>query len=84
MRLLDQLISIVGAILILAAYLSLQRGWMRREDRRVNAINLAGSVLLTYAAIRNWNLGFIVLEGSWAILSIPGTFRRQPVGRLDV
>jgi hypothetical protein len=76
MRLLDQLVSLVGAILILAAYLSLQRGWMRREDRRFNAINLVGSILLTYSAVKNWNVGFMVLEGSWALLSIPGTLRR--------
>lgn len=75
MQLFDQLISLVGAILILAAYLSLQRGWMRREERLFNAINLVGSILLTYSAVRNWNVGFIVLEGSWALLSIPGTLR---------
>jgi hypothetical protein len=75
MRLFDQLISLAGAILILAAYLSLQRGWMRREDRVFNAVNLVGSVLLTYSAVKNWNVGFIVLEGSWALLSIPGTIK---------
>ncbi len=75
MQLFDQLISLVGAILILAAYLSLQRGWMRREERLFNAINLVGSILLTYSAVRNWNVGFMVLEGSWALLSIPGTLR---------
>lgn len=64
-------------MLILYAYLALQRGWMRREDRAFNAINLGGSVLLTYAAVKNWNLGFIILEGSWALLSIPGAFAKQ-------
>ncbi len=78
MRLFDQLVSMAGAALILAAYLALQRGWMRREERRYNALNLVGSVLLTYAAVRNWNLGFIILEGSWALLSLPGTFRGTP------
>jgi hypothetical protein len=81
MRLLDQLISLLGAILILAAYLSLQRGWIRREDRGFNAVNLVGSVLLTYSAVKNWNVGFIVLEGSWALLSIPGTLKPRRVPR---
>lgn len=76
MPLLDQLASLVGAALILAAYLALQRGWMARESRNYNALNLVGSIFLTYAAVRNWNLGFIILEGSWALLSIPGAFRR--------
>jgi hypothetical protein len=78
MQLLDQLVSLAGAALILAAYLALQRGWMRREERRYNALNLVGSLLLTYSAVRNWNVGFIILEGSWALLSLPGTLRRQP------
>lgn len=72
----DQLVSLAGAMLILAAYLSLQRGWMRREGRPFNAINLLGSLLLTYAAVKNWNLGFVILEGSWALLSVPGTFAK--------
>jgi hypothetical protein len=78
MRLLDQLVSILGAVLILTAYLALQRGRLSRESRAFNAINLAGSLLLTYSAIRTWNVGFIILEGSWALLSLPGTIRRQP------
>ena len=75
MRLLDQLVSLVGAVLILAAYLALQRSWLPRESRAFNAMNFVGSALLTYAAVRNGNLGFIVLEGTWALLSLPGTIR---------
>lgn len=76
MRLLDQLVSLVGAALILAGYLALQRGWLPRESRAFNAMNFVGSALLTYAAVRSGNLGFIVLEGTWALLSLPGTVRR--------
>jgi hypothetical protein len=75
MRLLDQLVSMVGAVLILSGYLALQRGWLGRETRAYNALNFFGSALLAYAAVRNWNLGFIVLEGAWALLSLPGTIR---------
>jgi hypothetical protein len=80
MRLLDQLVSLVGAILILGAYVALQRGWLPRESRAYNAMNFVGSALLTYAAVRNWNLGFVILEGAWALLSLPGTLR--PGGRM--
>jgi len=76
MPLLDQLASLVGAALILGAYVALQRGWLPRESRQYNALNLAGSLLLTWSAVRDWNLGFIILEASWALLSLPGTFRR--------
>ncbi len=75
MRLLDQLVSLAGAALILAAYVALQRGWLPREGRAYNALNFTGSALLTVVAVRDWNLGFIVLEGAWALLSLPGTIR---------
>ena len=75
MKIFSQVASVVGAVLILAAYVALQRGWMRREERRFNAINLVGSSLLTYSAVVDRNLGFIIVEGCWALLSLPGTIR---------
>ena len=77
MLLLDQLVSLAGAAMVLAAYLALQRGWMRREDRAYNALNLFGSVLLTYVAVKDRRAGFIVLEGALALLSLPGTLARR-------
>jgi hypothetical protein len=72
---LRQSVSLVGAALILAAYLALQRGWLPREDRRYNALNFFGSALLTWVAVGDRNWGFIVLEGSWALLSLPPLLR---------
>ena len=81
MRLLDQLASLAGAVLILFAYLALQRGWLVRESRAYNALNFVGGVCLTFSAVRARNVGFILLEGSWALLSLPGTVRAgRPVG----
>jgi hypothetical protein len=76
MRLLDQLVSLVGAALVLAAYVALQRGWLPRESRLYNALNFVGSLLLTYVAVKDRRVGFIVLEGAWALLSLPGMLRR--------
>jgi hypothetical protein len=76
MRFLDQLVSLVGAALVLAAYVALQRGWLPRESRLYNALNFVGSLLLTYVAVKDRRVGFIVLEGAWALLSLPGMLRR--------
>jgi len=76
MQLLDQLVSLVGAALILVAYLALQRGWMPRESRLYNALNFVGSGLLTYVAVKDRRMGFIILEAAWALLSLPGMIRR--------
>lgn len=69
--------SLIGAVLILVAYVALQRGWMTREERRFNLLNLVGSLFLTYSAIQDRNVGFVILEGSWALLSLPGSIRRS-------
>ncbi len=73
-----QAISLLGALLILAAYVALQKGWMGRENRWFNFLNFAGSALLAWVAIVDWRLGFVVLESAWALLSFPGMFRRAP------
>ncbi len=70
-----QLVSIVGALLILAAYLALQCGWMGRENRWFNILNFVGSLMLTWVAVIDWRAGFIVLEGAWAALSLIGILR---------
>ena len=72
-----QFVSIAGALLILAAYVALQFGWMGRENKWFNILNLAGSALLTWVAFIDWRAGFILLEGAWAILSFVGLFRRS-------
>jgi hypothetical protein len=79
MQLFDQLVSLVGAALILAAYVALQRAWLPRESRLYNALNFVGSGLLTYVAVKDGKIGFIILEAAWALLSIPGMFRRTRV-----
>ena len=76
MQLFDQLVSLVGAALILVAYLALQRGWMPRESRLYNALNFVGSGLLTYIAVKDRRMGFIILEAAWALLSVPGMIKR--------
>ena len=75
---LNQLIAGVGAALVLAGYLALQRGWLGREDRAYNALNFFGAALLTWVAIADGRWGFIVLEGVWALLSVPGMVRGSP------
>jgi drug/metabolite transporter (DMT)-like permease len=74
---LNQLIAGLGAALVLAGYLALQRGWLAREDRLYNALNFFGAAFLTWVAVEDRRWGFIVLEGAWALLSLPGMLRRS-------
>jgi hypothetical protein len=73
--LVEQLVSVAGALLVLTAYAALQRGTLTRESRAFNAMNFVGSALLTTVAVAHRQWGFILLEGAWALLSVPGMVR---------
>jgi hypothetical protein len=51
MDLTRQLISFVGALLILIAYAGHQMGWMNARRPAYNILNAAGSVILWWIAI---------------------------------
>ena len=72
-----QAISLVGAVLVLSGYVALQRGWLTGEDRLFNLLNFAGAGLLTWVAVIDGRVGFIILEGAWALLSLPGVIRAR-------
>ncbi len=72
-----QSLSLLGAALILAGYIGLQLGRFTRHDRLFNALNFVGSAVLTWVAVIDWRVGFIILEAAWALLSVPGMVRRS-------
>jgi hypothetical protein len=68
----DQLIQIVGALLILAGFAAVQFERMRPDSRLYLALNLAGSAILAVLAYVESQWGFLLLEGVWAIVSAWG------------
>jgi hypothetical protein len=75
-----QVMSVVGAIMILVAYAGNQRGWMDRTRAMYNLLNLVGSGLLAWVAIVDRRVGFIFLESAWALLSIPPLIAARRAG----
>ncbi len=78
----DQLIQIVGALLILVAFGAVQFNRMNPDSRLYLALNLAGSIILAVLAIAASQWGFVLLEGVWAIVSAWGltsTLRKSQV-----
>jgi hypothetical protein len=70
-----QIVSLIGAALILAAFGAQQAGRLRPEAPAYLLLNLLGSIILTYFAVEAHNLGLIALEGSWAAISIVSLVR---------
>jgi hypothetical protein len=70
----DQVIQIVGALLILAAFAAVQFERMRPDSRLYLALNLVGSAILAVLAWAESQWGFLLLEGVWAIVSAWGLY----------
>jgi hypothetical protein len=68
----DQVVHIVGALLILAAFTAVQLERMRPDSRLYLALNLVGSAILAVLAVSAQQWGFVLLEGVWAIVSAWG------------
>lgn len=68
----DQLIQIVGALLILAAFAAVQFDRMRPDSRLYLTLNLIGSAILAVLALTSSQWGFLLLEGVWALVSAWG------------
>jgi len=68
----DQVIQIVGALLILAAFAAVQFDRMTPDSRLYLALNLIGSAILAVLAVLASQWGFVLLEGVWAIVSAWG------------
>lgn len=71
----DQLIQILGALLILAAFGGAQLGKMATNSRVYLVLNLIGSGILTGVALVESDWGFLLLEVVWALVSLWGLIR---------
>jgi hypothetical protein len=71
-----QVVSLLGALMILAAFAAQQAGKLGREDLRYLLLNLVGSLILTYFAYVAKNAGLTLLEGAWAIISLISLVKR--------
>jgi len=65
----EQIISLIGAAMILAAYGAQQFQKLSPNSLLYIVLNLLGSIILAVVAYRIWQTGLILVEGSWALIS---------------
>src|ERR687898_2352641 len=70
-----QAVSVVGALLILLAFAANLLGRLDTSRLSYQISNFTGSAVLTAVAVIEVQVGFILLEGTWALVSLWGTIK---------
>jgi len=74
-----QVASFAGALLILVAYMGHQMSWMDARKAAYNILNAVGSAILAYIAFHPFQVGFVVLEVTWVLISVYALARPRGV-----
>jgi hypothetical protein len=72
---LGQAVAILGACLVLLAYALQRFNRISAGSALYLTFNFIGGALLCWAAINTGQIGFILLEGAWALISLLGLWR---------
>jgi hypothetical protein len=75
---LSQIVQILGALGVLAAFAASQLGLLQTRSRIYLCLNLVGSTLLAVVAAVDLQYGFLLLEGVWALVSAWGLLTPPP------
>ncbi len=69
------LIGVVGALVVVAAYFLNLHGSLPTSAYRYSALNLCGSAMIVYSLIYNPNPASLLIEIFWASISLYGLLK---------
>jgi len=72
-----QLVSVLGSLLVLVAYVASQFGFLSAKGLAYAFANIVGSGRLAVVATLEAQWGFLVLEGAWALVSLVAVVRQK-------
>ena len=72
-----QLVSVLGSLLVLVAYVANQLGWLSAKGLRYAFANIVGSGFLAVVAALEEQWGFLLLEGVWASVTLVAVVRQK-------
>ena len=72
-----QLVSVLGSLLVLVAYVASQFGYLSAKGPAYAFANIVGSGILAAVAALEAQWGFLLLEGAWASVSLVAVVRQK-------
>jgi hypothetical protein len=69
-------LQLLGALIVLCAFVAVQSGRAQPSSRIALSMNLIGSAVLAALALNGHQWGFLLLEGAWATVSAASLVRR--------
>jgi hypothetical protein len=72
----DQVLQILGALMVLAAFAAAQFGLLDARSYPYLLLNMVGSAILAVLALEERQWGFLLLEGVWSLVSLTGVLMR--------